>query len=947
MVIMRSLVATCFTAHAAVIDDGFDCRLRHLALDYARDVVLKQWPAAQGEAAEAVVAQGLNIAECGGMPSRMSKTRMETPDLDVDDRDVLFVSPGGNDGAAGTVDDPLRTIAGAQRRIRQRWPNPIGRPALSVRIRAGRYHDGTVSFNASDSGSSPEASIIYAAALDANGEPEPVILTGGFDLNVGLSLSWAQAASPAGALVAKLPPHFTPPDAQDQLFIDGVPMVRARVPNGRPWIPMDGFNLTAGANYTVVNSSMPDIPQTFKSCLAPQASDFPCKEVTAVCKATNSTNWPFGYSWSTAHIGAASARDLGSRIEIDECIEEFLFDRYPKDWGAQSWGFVNKDDLHHKWINKMDEMHNVPYWYGPWAGGLSVNTTQDAGVLDLASLSWRDAGDVVVHAMADAEWGGCQFRVATSPVDRYGEQAVLKFQYGGWQQARTALLYRDPKEKSPYGNRFYMEGSLEFLDSEGEWHFDHESNSLYVFPPAELGVKPETMVEHELLLTQTDRLFEFVGTDDDRVRNLAISNVTLAYTSAQFFKPHEETSGGDYAVHRGAAVFVESAANVTIVGNTFQHIGGNAVFLSNAVGDVRVSSNLFRFIGTSGVSVVGRTGQALGDGRDGEAIVQRHGKTRDNGVRLPRRNVIDHNVFADFGVWDKQSACYHRALTAPDNVFLNNVCFNASRHAVNYEEGMGGGGVVEGNLWFNLNRETSDTSSFNAWGRRTYLLSDHDTDPAVPRLVPKEYNSVRRNLILSRNYYDVGYNKEVDGVRCDDGASWYNFSSNVLYIGKIGWNGGSQVYTHGNLFIKAGWELVHPLAIGGSSFDTFVDPLYTVSAKWGVNATCEAFWAPADNTTGLRPAFWRGDHNLVANSAANTVDWSQLWCGLDLSTWSSKTKQDNFTREFKDQNDWRPDAVVKRARLLMRSDTTSLAPPHLRGILAETLSDERIKHVYV
>ena len=56
----------------------------------------------------------------------------------------------------------------------------------------------------------------------------------------------------------------------------------------------------------------------------------------------------------------------------------------------------------------------------------------------------------------------------------------------------------------------------------------------------------------------------------------------------------------------------------------------------------------------------------------------RRPRTCDNGVRLPTHNLVANNVFADVGVWDKQCACYHKAL-APSNVFKNNVCFNASR----------------------------------------------------------------------------------------------------------------------------------------------------------------------------------------------------------------------------------------------------------------------------
>ena len=42
--------------------------------------------------------------------------------------------------------------------------------------------------------------------------------------------------------------------------------------------------------------------------------------------------------------------------------------------------------------------------------------------------------------------------------------------------------------------------------------------------------------------------------------------------------------------------------------------------------------------------------------------------------------------------------------------------FNASRHGVNFQDSMGGESVVEGNLFFNLNRETHDTAALNSWG---------------------------------------------------------------------------------------------------------------------------------------------------------------------------------------------------------------------------------------
>jgi hypothetical protein len=144
-------------------------------------------------------------------------------------------------------------------------------------------------------------------------------------------------------------------------------------------------------------------------------------------------------------------------------------------------------------------------------------------------------------------------------------------------------------------------------------------------------------------------------------------------------------ASGDYAITRSAAIFAENASHLRIEGNTLTHIGGNAVFLSNSVNNVSVRRNRLSYLGSSGVLLVGRTGAAMMDARDGELMAAKAapGSTaaHDNGVRLPKNNIISHNVISDYGVWDKQSAAYHKAL-APGNSFSHNVVFNCSRHGV-------------------------------------------------------------------------------------------------------------------------------------------------------------------------------------------------------------------------------------------------------------------------
>lgn len=216
-------------------------------------------------------------------------------------------------------------------------------------------------------------------------------------------------------------------------------------------------------------------------------------------------------------------------------------------------------------------------------------------------------------------------------------------------------------------------------------------------------------------------------------------------------------------------------------------------------------------------------------------------------------------------------------------------------------------------LFFNLNRETSDTAAFNSWHRRAYLISDPE-DPAQPRLIPTVLNQWRRNLILTRNYYPVGYVNNGNGVRCDDGASWYNHSENVMYIAGVEFNGGQSIWSHSNLIIKAsraGWLLCSPLPAGGGHYDTYVD----CDGAWGMlcgDTACSSFWS--EGQKGQAPAIYQGDWNVAAQTDPH-AKWDTYWCGVDLKTWVNRTKaQDAHTVQLTGSSDYTLAKVLAKAR---------------------------------
>ena len=151
----------------------------------------------------------------------------------------IHVSPSGDDARPGTAEQPLATLAAAQRAAR----SLAGRAPVTVWIHGGTYYlADTIRFTAEDSGG-PNAPVVYAAVPG-----EEAILSGGARLRLD--------CTPAGEGIvhAKTPAGL----ALDQLFINGRRLHMARYPNYDPNVRhFNGFAADAIAPERVARWSDP------------------------------------------------------------------------------------------------------------------------------------------------------------------------------------------------------------------------------------------------------------------------------------------------------------------------------------------------------------------------------------------------------------------------------------------------------------------------------------------------------------------------------------------------------------------------------------------------------------------------------------------------------------------------------------------------------------------
>ena len=439
---------------------------------------------------------------------------------------------------------------------------------------------------------------------------------------------------------------------------------------------------------------------------------------------------------------------------------------------------------------------------------------------EFARRIWKRPETGVVHAFHCGHWGNWQFAVD----GRDNSTQEITWSWGGFQEARGCAR----------GAEWYVENIFEELDSPDEWYFDDLSKTLYFYPN---DSAPDSGIG-----TVLDRLIGIQGTVDKPVRNVVLSKLTFAHTATTFLKRYEVPSGGDWAVHRDGAVFVEGVDGFLLQDCLFDAPGGNGLFLDNFVRNAVIEGNEFVYTGDSAILSIGSAD--LIDGTDGNQ---------------PRGTKIIGNLMHEVGIFGKQVSAYCQSVTSETQV-VGNVMFNGPRAGINFNDGFGGGHLVERNLIFNMVRETGDHGTFNSWDRQPYLTEVRN---GTPSLIQAQSN-------MTRNFFINGYHSTWP-IDHDDGSCYYYDTYNYLvYGGYKNYLGHSKIVKY-NIYVypdaehtlydnRVGAFLSYPFCASHEGASTTVLP-----SGWGevwANNTCIignpniykfSSCSPIQNNTGLIP----------------------------------------------------------------------------------------------
>jgi len=344
---------------------------------------------------------------------------------------------------------------------------------------------------------------------------------------------------------------------------------------------------------------------------------------------------------------------------------------------------------------------------------------------------------------------------------------------------------KEAQELIRNGNRFFVSGVRDELDTPGEWYLDSHRGRLYYWPLP--GKDPNRSV---FIAPRLNRLIELDGNLDssERVRWLQFRGFTFEYAGAGF----------GYAALRtatDAAIRLNGAWNCSIENCHFRNIDGFGIWLHLDSCENRIASNTIEHMGGGGILLTSARA-AYGETLDPRPSVAGY---------APLRNILVRNHIHHGGEVRVCSAGFlldSRPLSTamePGNLIAFNHVHDMTRQGV-FGFANQGGNIVAYNDFHDLVTESADAGAIN------FALMNNVTAPLLIR-----NNIVRRVSGLLKSGRQLPDYFGGVGIYLDWGTSHStvinNFVESTTYASLL-MNGGSWNDIENNIFLNNARALI-------------------------------------------------------------------------------------------------------------------------------------------
>ena len=445
----------------------------------------------------------------------------------------------------------------------------------------------------------------------------------------------------------------------------------------------------------------------------------------------------------------------------------------------------NKPQILARYPNYDETAH---YWQGFAADAISKERI----------ATWKNPKGAYFNALHGGKWGG--FHYVITGVNEDGT-AILK---GGQQNNRGS---------KPHEEYRMVENVLEELDSAGEWFLDKEKNKLYYWPLANTNLK-KAKVEVSVLKD----LIQVVGTLENPVKNITISNISFQNTQRTFMEEFEPLLRSDWTIYRGAVLFFEGTENCKVEDNEFTNLGGNVIMASKYNKGLQITGNHIHDAGASAISFIGDASAVRSPSFNYGQYIDANKLDTVAGPKnelYPRECLVENNLIHRIGRVEKQTAGVQISM-AMDITVRHNSIYDVPRAGINIGDGTWGGHILEYNDVFNTVLETSDHGSFNSWGRDRFWLPKRNVMDSLTMEIPDMYTwDAVKTTIIRNNRFRCDHGWDID---LDDGSSNYHIYNNLLLNSGLKLREGFNRVAENNIMVN---NSLHPHVWFANSQDVF------------------------------------------------------------------------------------------------------------------------------
>ena len=424
--------------------------------------------------------------------------------------------------------------------------------------------------------------------------------------------------------------------------------------------------------------------------------------------------------------------------------------------------------------------------YPDFEEGAIFNGTAADAIAPARVKRWKSPEGGFIHALHARDWGDMHY-VITGKDDK----GVL-FE-GGYQNNRPSNMHDKYR---------FVENIYEELDAPGEWFLDGKAGYLYYYPYSDENIDDEVFE-----IAEIPSLIKIKGAENEWISDVTIRGICFSQTSRTFMADYEPLLRSDWAIYRGAAVFIENAERCRIEDCEFTGLGGNAIFLSRHIDDCVVKGNYIHQIGASAVCIVGDTSTVRSGVFKYEHSVPYELMDKVPGPKnefYPRQCLVEDNLIHDIGLIEKQVAGVQIQVARGINV-RHNTIYRVPRAAINIGDGSFGGHVIEYNDAFATVLETSDHGAFNSWGRDRFW---HPSYEKMSLMVAEHPELILLDALFTTyiryNRFRCDHGWDID---LDDGSSNFHIYGNVCLHGGIKLREGFNRVVENNILIN---NTLHP-----------------------------------------------------------------------------------------------------------------------------------------